>query len=206
MKAWYALKKSVGGFDVVNYQDISSKTVQWFAITRDPFNCEVELEGVIQPTAKTVGYWKDEVGAPTEWSTGLSGINGWFMGDPTIRSDTMIQNNKIEFDEGGAVLTATIAAGTYATEALYLAALKVALDDAGALTYTVTRPSGLLTITATGAWTLRGAAAVSIPALVWMGQNGFEPLSDYASVANVVTASNETPYQEWGDTPVTELY
>lgn len=205
MKAWYALKKSVGGFDVVNYQDISNKTVQWFAITRDPFNCEVELEGVIQPTAKTVGYWKDATVTSGEWAPSSTVLNGWYMGDPIIRS-TIFPNNKIQFNEGAGTLTATIASGTYATEAAYAAAVKSALEDAGALTYTVARSGGVWTITATGAWNLLGATATDLAALVWLGQTGFSPLVDRASAAGVIQAYNGTGYQEWGDSPVTELY
>lgn len=46
-------------------------------------------------------------------------------------------NNKLDFSEGGSELTATVADGNYTLTAL-AAAIKTALDAAGALTYTVT--------------------------------------------------------------------
>lgn len=63
-------------------------------------------------------------------------------------------NNKIDFKEagGGAELTATIASGTY-TPTTLAAAIKTALEDAGAATYTVTYS------TSTGKWTIANDGA-----------------------------------------------
>jgi hypothetical protein len=65
-------------------------------------------------------------------------------------------NDKIDFDEGGAELTATLTANYYTAQTL-ATQVKAQLDAAGALTYTVTysESTGKFTIAATGNFTLR---------------------------------------------------
>ena len=65
-------------------------------------------------------------------------------------------NKYIDFDEGGAELTATLTAATYTGQTL-CTEVKTQLDSAGALTYTVTysESTGKFTIAATGAFTIR---------------------------------------------------
>ena len=64
-------------------------------------------------------------------------------------------NEYIDFDEGGAELTATLTPGNYSGQTL-AAEIKTQMDSAGALTYTVTyaESTGLFTIAASGAFTL----------------------------------------------------
>jgi hypothetical protein len=64
-------------------------------------------------------------------------------------------NNKINFNEGGAELTATVASGSYTATTL-CAAIKAALEDAGALTFTVTfsTTTAKFTIAASGTFSL----------------------------------------------------
>lgn len=65
-------------------------------------------------------------------------------------------NNVIKFAEGGGTLTATIAESTYTSTTSFLAAVKAALEAAGALTYTVTHSSTTfkITIAATGTFSV----------------------------------------------------
>jgi hypothetical protein len=65
-------------------------------------------------------------------------------------------NNSIDFDEGGSELQATLNPGDYSLEE-YAEEVKRAMDDAGALTYTVTvaRATGFMTIASTSNFTLR---------------------------------------------------
>jgi len=86
------------------------------------------------------------------WRTryGIGTGNGWFQANTT--------NDKINFNEGGGNLTATIAANTYS--GLTLAnAVEAALEDAGALEYTVgyNESAALFTITANANFTLQWA-------------------------------------------------
>lgn len=66
-----------------------------------------------------------------------------------------VTNNKLNFDEGGGELTATIDSGSFAMSDI-ATKLKTALDAAGALTYTVTldRSTRKFTIAATGVFDL----------------------------------------------------
>lgn len=70
-------------------------------------------------------------------------------------SEITSSNNKMNFDEGGAELTATIEVGSYTPTDL-ATAIKTALDAAGALTYTVTfnRTSRTFTIASTSNFSL----------------------------------------------------
>lgn len=65
-------------------------------------------------------------------------------------------NKYIDFDEGGAELTATITPATYTGQSL-VTEIKTRMDAAGALTYTVTyvESTGKFTIAASGNFTLR---------------------------------------------------
>jgi len=65
-------------------------------------------------------------------------------------------NKYIDFDEGGAELTATITPATYNAQEL-VTEIMTQMDDAGVLTYTVSysESTGKFTIAATGAFTLR---------------------------------------------------
>ena len=64
-------------------------------------------------------------------------------------------NNKLDFNEGGSQLTATITPGTYASLTAIAAEVKTQLDSAGALTYTVTVDKDeKMTIAATGSFSL----------------------------------------------------
>ena len=67
-----------------------------------------------------------------------------------------LTNCYIDFDEGGAELSAQIASGNY-TLTEYLTAVKVALDAVGALTYSVSvnRSTRIITISSTSNFTLR---------------------------------------------------
>ena len=64
-------------------------------------------------------------------------------------------NNKIDFNEGSTELTATVASGSYTATTL-CAAMKAALEDAGALTFTVTfsTTTAKFTIAASGTFAL----------------------------------------------------
>ena len=72
-------------------------------------------------------------------------------------------NQLINFNEGGAELTATVAAGSY-THTELATAVKTALDAAGALTYTVTfnRSDRTYTIAATGTFALLVSSGTQI--------------------------------------------
>ena len=78
-------------------------------------------------------------------------------------------NSKLDFIEGaGSELTATLNVGDYSlTE--YVTELQRALNDAGALTFTVTaaRATRYITIAATGAYTLLAATGTNIANGVW---------------------------------------
>jgi hypothetical protein len=76
-------------------------------------------------------------------------------------------NNEIKFKEssGGSTLTATISAAEYSSDTLFFAAIKTALEDAGASTYTVSRETltKKIKIASSGSylsilWTLSSAA------------------------------------------------
>jgi hypothetical protein len=64
-------------------------------------------------------------------------------------------NDRIDLDEGGAELTATLTPGVYTTTTAYALEVKTQLDAAGALTYTVTYTANRYEISAGGAFTLR---------------------------------------------------
>lgn len=59
-------------------------------------------------------------------------------------------NNKLDFDEGGAELTATITAGSY-TPSTLCTEIKIQMDAAGAATYTVTYSGKVFRIASNGA-------------------------------------------------------
>jgi hypothetical protein len=84
-------------------------------------------------------------------------------------------NYQIDFDEGGAELTAEVAVGSY-TPTDFATAIKVALDTAGALTYTVTftRSTRKITISAGSNFTLRCSSGTHIGTGTWtlMGFSG----------------------------------
>ena len=91
-----------------------------------------------------------------------------FTSPPTynVRGSTSSnQNNQLTFDEGGADLTATVAAGAHSSSSL-ATALKTALDAASTLpqTYTVTFSSTTFkyTISAAGAFTLQFSLNASL--------------------------------------------
>lgn len=72
----------------------------------------------------------------------------------TFNIDIDATNNKIDFDEGGSELTATLTTATY-TLATLAAEIKTQMDSAGALTYTVTVSAvDKMTIAATSSFSL----------------------------------------------------
>ena len=78
-------------------------------------------------------------------------------------------NNKIDFDEGGGELTATINVGSY-TLTDFATAIETALNNAGAFTYTVTvtRATRKLTIaSADGNFSLLAATGSSVTVSTW---------------------------------------
>lgn len=106
-------------------------------------------------TWRSAGYWKVESGS-----------------------------NTIVFREtnGGADLTATIAAGEYATDALFLAAIKTALDAAGDSTYTITRngSTGKIVLTSNGS----GGGGVF--------QLRWTTAADFGTIIGFDTSANDT--------------
>lgn len=100
--------------------------------------------------------------------------------------------DRLTVKEGaGLDLVVDVPDGTYywrgdGTAADFCAVLKTALEAVGGLTYTVTFAStGLLTIQATGAWTLRLTVAHDFPAALL----GFVDAVDYASLTGAVTGT-----------------
>lgn len=81
---------------------------------------------------------------------------------------TTAQEYLLNFDEGGSELTAALNVGSYSPDQLR-AELERALNEAGALTYSVTlnRSTRVLTIAASGTFTLLGATGSSIGNGVW---------------------------------------
>lgn len=98
-------------------------------------------------------------------------------------------NDKINFDEGGAELTATLTAGTYDGQTLAVE-IKTQLDAAGALTYTVTysETTGKFTIAASGNFTLRWNTGTN-KAVDASGLLGF---SDAANDTGAATYDSDT--------------
>jgi hypothetical protein len=94
--------------------------------------------------------------------------------------------NQIVINEGGSDLTATIADGYY-DSSNFPAALKTALDAAGALTYTVTISSttNVITISATGAFVLKFDTATATSTDMWKIL-GFDYNSTTASASSQV--------------------
>ncbi|HUV39029.1 MAG TPA: hypothetical protein VMY39_05415 [Planctomycetota bacterium] len=100
--------------------------------------------GRVMPTGGRLGA-KDAIDFAPEFDMNyLPGAIGSLIGglfgetglpDPLFVVDAT--NNKVDFDEGAGELTGTVASGSYNATTL-CAAIKAALDDAGALTYTVT--------------------------------------------------------------------
>jgi hypothetical protein len=84
-------------------------------------------------------------------------------------------NNKIDFDEGAAELTATLNTGSYSLEG-YVDEVKRAMDAVGALTYTVSvaRSTRLITISAVSNFTLRisSGSNASVSAYGMIGFSG----------------------------------
>jgi hypothetical protein len=77
-------------------------------------------------------------------------------------------NNKVDFDEGGGELTATIASGGY-TLTEFAVALQAALNDTGALTYTVTvdRATRKITIASTSNFELLVSSGTNVGTSAW---------------------------------------
>lgn len=71
-------------------------------------------------------------------------------------------NDRIDFDEGGAELVATLNPGIYTTPTLYAAEIKTQMDAAGALTYTISYSSNRFQIAATGNFTLRWQSGTDV--------------------------------------------
>lgn len=131
--------------------------------------------------------------------------------------DVDSSNNKLDFDEGGGELTATITSGSY-TLTEYAAALETALNVAGGFTYTVTvaRATRKLTIATSdgnfsllaqtgssigvGAWTMMGFAATDLSGAMTYTSDGNAGsayttqfiLQDYISSNNWKGAANAT--------------
>lgn len=95
-------------------------------------------------------------------------------------------NNSIDFDEGGSELQATLNPGDYSLEE-YAEEVKRAMDDAGALTYTVTvaRATGFMTIASTSNFTLRTLTGTRF------GSSAY-PMMGFTIVANFTGASTYT--------------
>lgn len=97
------------------------------------------------------------------WRSRYGDESGW--GHFYIQSGTTSGNKKIYFNEGGGILTGTLVPGTYDATSL-CAAIKTAMDAAGALTYTVTYDdaTNLFTIAGSGNFVL---ALTSTTAAIW---------------------------------------
>ena len=93
------------------------------------------------------------------------GIEQFIM--PNLTFPIRAGKNKLIINEGGGDLTVTIPDGSY-TSTLFCTALKDALDLAGALTYscTISATTNYLTISATGAFTLKISSA-STSSVMW---------------------------------------
>lgn len=96
----------------------------------------------------------DALDAALSWRSRYGTINGIASGNGRFVVTAGV-NGKINFNEGGAELTATITAGTYNGQTL-AAEIKTQLEAAGALTYTVTydEATAKFTIAATGNFAL----------------------------------------------------
>lgn len=98
-------------------------------------------------------------------------------------------NNKLDFNEGGSELTATLTSGTY-TLATLATEIKTQLDAAGALTYTVTvSDADKITIAANGSFSLLPATGTNrlvsiLPILRIKPKPGFDD-SDYANKTTI---------------------
>jgi hypothetical protein len=88
-------------------------------------------------------------------------------------------DNTIVFNEGGGDFTATIAAGDYASTALFMAAIKTAFEDVGAGTYTITQNSSLKFVITKSAGTLN---------IKWTHANS----ADMAAILGYDTATDDT--------------
>lgn len=107
-------------------------------------------------------------------------------------------NNKIDFDEGGGPLVATITVGSYTVSGLQTE-IKTQLENAGAETYTVSKS------TPTGTWTL--ASAGSTFDLLWnTGANtansigstiGFDTANDDTGSLSYTSDNSAIHTQEW---------
>lgn len=77
-------------------------------------------------------------------------------------------NNKLDFDEGGAELTATLDTGEY-TLTEFCVEIKRALEEVGALTFTVTvnRSTRIITVAAGSNFTLRVTTGTNILTAPW---------------------------------------
>lgn len=95
--------------------------------------------------------WQYLPGAMGSLLAGFMGTT--YVPQPLFVVDT--SNNKIDFNEGSTELTATVASGSYTATTL-AAAIKAALEDAGALTFTVTfsTTTAKFTIAASGTFAL----------------------------------------------------
>ena len=105
-------------------------------------------------------------------------------------------NYQIDFDEGGAELTADIAVGSYTATGFALA-IKDAMDTAGALTYTVTfsRSTRKITISAGSNFTLRCSSGTHIGTGAWtlMGFSGSNKTSASTYTGGAVSGDYYSP-------------
>lgn len=105
-------------------------------------------------------------------------------------------NNKINFNEGGSELTATLNTGSY-TLSEYVTEIKRALDAAGALTYTVSvvRSTRIITVAAGSNFALLTTSGTQIDsgAFDMMGFSGADKTGASTYSASVASGSSYSP-------------
>jgi len=105
-------------------------------------------------------------------------------------------NNLLDFDEGGADLLATLDHGEY-TLTEFLTEVKRALEETGALTYTVTvnRTTRIITIAATGTFSLLTTSGANIANGPWtlLGFSGADKTGSSTYSASAASGSAYTP-------------
>lgn len=114
--------------------------------------------------------------------------------------DVTTSNNLLDFSEGGSELTAEIDVGSY-TPTDFVTAVKIALDAAGALTYTVSfnRTTRAITIAATGNFTLKKTTGTHVGTSPWtlMGFSGVGDLSGAATYTGASGSGSAFVTQFW---------
>lgn len=113
-----------------------------------------------------------------------------------FRFDLDSGNNTMIIEESGVEYTATVATGTYSTLSALCTALQTALNAASALTYTVTSSDNIVTISATGAFSIQSSPIQAM--LKFDSDNEVEQISqvseyvEYGQRIITVVASNGT--------------